>query len=74
MTFLEILFAIAAAILIGVLFYYVFKAAGPWGSFWTFLLILILAGLATAAWIQPFGPVIYDIVWVPILLVILFIF
>ena len=67
----EIIFSIIAAILIGVLFYYVFRYSGPWGSFWSFLLILILAGLAASAWINPIGPVFYDIAWIPILFVIL---
>lgn len=71
MTFLEILLTILAAVLIGVLFYYAFKATGPWGSLWTFLLILIIAGLAAEAWIEPVGPVVYDVAWVPTLFVIL---
>jgi len=71
MTFLEILLTILTALLIGVLFYYVFKTTGPWGSLWTFLLILVIAGLASAAWIEPVGPVVYDVAWVPVLFVIL---
>ena len=53
MTALEIIFTVIGAILIGSIFYYVFRVSGPWGSFWAFLLILILAGLAMAAWITP---------------------
>lgn len=71
MTFLEIILVIVAAILVGTLFYYVFKISGPWGSFWTFLLILILAGLAAEAWVTPFGPVFYDVAWFPTIFVIL---
>ena len=71
MTFLEIILTIIAAILIGILFYYVFKTTGPWGSFWTFLLILVLAGLAAEAWITPYGPVYYDVAWLPTLFVII---
>ena len=71
MTFLEILLTILAAVVVGVLFYYAFKATGPWGSLWTFLLILIIAGLAAEAWIEPLGPVVYDVTWVPTLFVIL---
>jgi hypothetical protein len=71
MLFTEILFAIIGAVLIGVLFYYIFKVSGPWGSFWSFLLILVLAGLAAAAWIPPIGPVFYDFAWLPTLFVIL---
>lgn len=38
---------------------------------WTFLIILVLAGLAAALWIEPVGPVIYDVAWVPMLFVII---
>ncbi|MFW6222112.1 MAG: hypothetical protein ACOC3T_00725 [Bacteroidota bacterium] len=71
MTFLEALLVIIAAVAIGALFYFVFKSTGPWGTFWTFLLVLILAGLVAEAWITPFGPVYYGIAWVPTLFVII---
>ena len=71
MTVLEIIFTIIGALLIGLLFYYVFKTTGPWGNFWIFLLILILAGLAAELWIEPVGPVYYNVAWVPTLFVIL---
>lgn len=71
MAFLEIIIIALAAIVIGSLFFYVFRTAGPWGSFWIFILILILAGWSAAAWIRPFGPVYWNISWVPVLFVIL---
>ncbi len=67
----EIIFSIVVALLIGILFYYGFKYSGPWDSFWSFLLILLLAGLAASAWLEPVGPLFYNIAWVPILFVIL---
>jgi hypothetical protein len=70
MVLLEILIVILAAIIIGSLFYHVFKYSGPWGSFWTFILILILAGLASAAWVRPIGPTYWNISWIPVLFVI----
>jgi hypothetical protein len=70
MTFAEILLTILGALLIGVLFYYVFKSTGPWGTFWSFLLILILVGLAAEAWIEPVGPVAWGVAWVPTLFVV----
>ncbi|MFP4557310.1 MAG: hypothetical protein ACLFNU_10595 [Bacteroidales bacterium] len=70
MAILEILVITVAAILIGSLFYYVFKTTGPWGSFWIFILILILAGLAAATWVRPFGPVYWNVSWAPVLFVI----
>mgnify|MGYP006281488315 CR=1 FL=1 len=71
MTALEIFFAVIGAIVIGVIFYYVFRISGPWGTFWSFLLVLILATIAVTAWITPFGPVFRDIAWLPILLVVI---
>jgi peptidoglycan/LPS O-acetylase OafA/YrhL len=72
MTLLDIILTIIGAIFIGLLFYYLFRVTGPWGSLWTFLLILILAGLASAAWVTPFGPIYNDVAWIPILLVLIF--
>ena len=71
MLLLEIIITVLVAIIIGALFYYVFKYAGPWGSFLTFILVLILAGLAAEAWIEPFGPVYWDVAWVPTVFIIL---
>jgi len=71
MTALEISLIIIGAVLIGVVFYYVFKVSGPWGKLWSFLLILILAGIAAEAWITPVGPVIWDVAWIPTLVVII---
>ncbi len=70
MTFLGVLFTILIAFLVGALFYYIFKSTGPWGTFWSFLLILILAGLAGSFWINPVGPVFWDIAFLPVLFVV----
>lgn len=70
MTFAEIIIAILMAIIIGTIFYYAFKVSGPWGSFWTFILILILAGVAAAAWVEPIGPTLYGAPWLSALIVI----
>lgn len=70
MALLEIILTIGAAILIGFLFYYIFRSTGPWGTFWSFVLILILAGLVAEAWITPIGPVLWDFSWVTTLFVI----
>ncbi len=69
--FAEILISITLALVVGLFFYYLFKYTGPWGSFWTFIIVLVLAGIAASAWIEPIGPVIYDVAWVPILAVVL---
>lgn len=71
MEFLEIILTILLAAVIGVMFYYIFRYRGPWGTFWSFLLILILAGLAAEAWITPMGPVAWGVAWIPTIFVIL---
>ncbi len=71
MTFFEVFFVVIGAILIGTIFYYVFKTSGPWGTLWSFLLILILAGIAASGWLEPTGPVYRDVSWVPVLFVVL---
>ena len=71
MVFLEFILIALAALLIGVLFYYVFRSTGPWGNLWSILLILILAGLAADAWITPVGPYYQGVSWFPVLFVIL---
>lgn len=71
MTILQILFTIFLAIAIGSLFYFVFRVSGPWGSFWSFLAILVLVGIAAEAWIGPMGPTFYGTSWVGSFVVIL---
>jgi len=71
MTFLGILVTVLAAIIVSVLFYYVFKSTGPWGNFWSFLLILVLAGLAAGSWIGSIGPLIWGLAWVPTIMAII---
>jgi hypothetical protein len=71
MTFFGILLTIFIAILIGALFYYVFKSTGPWGTFWTFVVILILAGIAGSYWMTPVGPAVYNVALIPTLFVII---
>ncbi|MFP4060042.1 MAG: hypothetical protein ACOCXD_00495 [Bacteroidota bacterium] len=71
MTAFDVIFTIIGALLIGLIFYYVFKVSGPWGSLWTFLLVLILGGIAAALWVEPVGPVYYDVAWVPVFFVVL---
>lgn len=69
MAVLEIVITITLAIIIGALFYYAFRSRGPWGSFWSFFLILLLGGIAAEAWMEPIGPQYWNISWVPTIIV-----
>ncbi len=71
MLFMKFILIALAAFLVGVVFYYVFKSTGPWGNFWSVLLILILAGIAANAWITPIGPYYQGVAWFPVMFVIL---
>ncbi|MFW5804561.1 MAG: hypothetical protein ACOCWG_04965 [bacterium] len=71
MSLLGIIFIVIIALLIGLLFYYVFKTTGPWSSFWTFFLVLLLAGLTASLWVEPIGPSYYDVAFIPLTFIIL---
>jgi hypothetical protein len=66
MTLLQLLFTLFIAVLIGVVFYYIFNARGPWGRFWSFFLVLVLVAIASATWIPPIGPVYWDVAWLTV--------
>lgn len=61
-----IIAAILIAILISAVFYYGFSYTGPWGSFWTFFLVLLLIVWAASLWVEPVGPVYWGVAWVPL--------
>ena len=73
MTFPEIIVPIVMAVLIGLLFYYGFKKTGPWRGFWSFLAILVLAGILASAWANPLGPMLFGVYWVgPLVFIVIF--
>ena len=69
MAFLGVVLTIVAALIIGLIFYYALELTGPWGTFWSFLVVVTLAGLAAEAWFTPVGPVKWGIAWIPTLFV-----
>jgi hypothetical protein len=42
------------------------RKRGPWGSIWTFFLVLFLALGTLSVYITPIGPVYWGIAWLPI--------
>lgn len=68
-TFGGVLAAILIAILISAIFYYGFSSRGPWGTFWTFFLVLLLIIWAASLWVRPVGPVYWGVAWVPLLFI-----
>lgn len=69
MFFLDLLAAFVIALLLTVIFVTLFRAPGPWGAWWLFLLIVFLAAWAGGLWITPIGPPVLDVYWLPMLLV-----
>lgn len=61
-----IIAAILVAILISAAFYYGFNTRGPWGSIWTFFLVLLLIIWAANIWVRPIGPVYGGVAWIPL--------
>lgn len=66
---MEVLGIIIFALIIGSLFFYGFKKRGPWGSFWSFILILFLGMWAVDLWVTPYGPQYWGIAWFDMLFV-----
>lgn len=63
MIFAEFIGALVVAIIIGSLFYYGFKRTGPWGSSWSFFLVLFLGIWMLGIWTDPYGPEYWSIAW-----------
>jgi hypothetical protein len=63
---MEIIGAIIVAVIISSIFYFAADARGPWGSFWTFFVIVLLAVWAASLWIVPFGYIYWEIAWIPL--------
>ncbi|MGC9342930.1 MAG: hypothetical protein ACP5E3_09540 [Bacteroidales bacterium] len=60
-----LLYLVGIALLITLFFSFILRVRGPWGSFWTFFVITLLAVVAADMWIQPVGPVYWDTYWLP---------
>src|SRR5690554_2828976 len=60
-----ILYLLIIAFLITLFFRFLLKVSGPWGSFWAFFIIILLAVIAADIWVSPIGPHFEDIYWVP---------
>lgn len=66
---LEIITILLIAVILAAIFFYGFRRTGPWGSFWSFLLVLILGMLLFTVWSEPYGPVYWGIGWIDLLII-----
>lgn len=63
---LGILYLVSLAFLITVFFATLLRNRGPWGTFWSFFIVILLAMFATDLWVGPVGPYFFGgIYWVP---------
>ena len=54
-------------LILSLLFVYLLGVRGPWGSFWTFFLIMVFGVWAAGFWLSPAGPLLYGAPWVSFL-------
>lgn len=69
MFLLDLMIALMIGFLLVLVFSALFRDRTPWGSFWIFLLVVFLVTWAGGIWISPFGPTIFDVAWLPFLIV-----
>ena len=67
MELLELLIILVIAIVISAVLYFGFGRRGPYRSYWSFLLLLFLSGIAGRLWIIPAGPEMGGYAWMPLL-------
>ncbi len=65
MNILQLILILLLALIITAIFTYGFNIKGPWGSFWTYFLMLFLSMLAISVWLIPAGPHWQDVYWLP---------
>jgi hypothetical protein len=63
--FWGIVYLIILAFLITLFFNFLLRVRGPWGNFWAFFIIILLAIFAADVWISPVGPYWGNTYWVP---------
>jgi len=79
MIWAEALVALLFAIFIAVIFAGLAGAAwwgdrrGEWGGGWLWLLVLFLAIWAIGIWVEPAGPLVFGVAWLPFLIIALFV-
>jgi len=68
MFLVDFLFALVIGFLLTVLFSLLFDSRGPWDTMWVFLLLVVLGTWVGGLWIVPFGPVLFEVSWIPFVL------
>lgn len=66
---LELLVVLVLALLVALTVSALVGRPGPWGRFWALWLVLFLGAWALGVWIEPFGPALWGVTWLPFFLV-----
>lgn len=69
MEFIEVIAVVFISIFLGSVFFYGFRRRGPWGSFWSFLMVIFLGILLFDIWTEPVGPIWYGVGWIDLLFI-----
>jgi hypothetical protein len=67
MFLLDMVVAIVIGLVLIALASALFDYRGPWSTFWSLLLIIVLATWAGGVWLTPFGPTWFGVTWLPFL-------
>jgi|SRR5688572_4098419 hypothetical protein len=62
-----IIAALIIALSIAALSVLIFRRKGPWGTLWTFFLLVFLALWAVSIYFRDVGPVYWGVAWLPLL-------
>lgn len=68
MFLMEFVLALLIALILSIIFVYGFRRPGPWPNFLVFFIIIFLAAWAGGLWINPIGPSVRGMFWLPFLL------
>lgn len=69
MEFIELFAVVLISLFLGSIFFYGFGRRGPWGSFWSFLIIIFLGVLLFDVFTEPLGPVWYGVGWIDLMFI-----
>jgi len=61
--------SIIIALVFSAIFAWIIRRQGPRGGFFWFFLIILLATWAGGIWIEPIGPVLWGVYWLPFLFI-----
>jgi hypothetical protein len=60
--------ALLISLLLTLISVFLFRRKGPWGSAWTFFLVVFLTLWVVSIYIAPIGPIYIGIAWAPLII------